>query len=78
MPGKVAGHVHTVVGGSNFALQNTFEDLRASECTSCLVKQDLSAYWTPHLYFQWGNGSFSSASAGYLIYYCESSTSELP
>lgn len=27
--------------------------------SSCMVKQDLSAYWTPPLYFQWANGSFT-------------------
>lgn len=45
--------------------------MRASECTSCLVKQDLSAYWTPQLYFQHANGSFTSVTqvGGGLIYY---------
>ncbi|GAA5966294.1 hypothetical protein JCM3765_005246 [Sporobolomyces pararoseus] len=70
-PYKVSGHVHNILGGSNFALGNTFEELRASDCTSCLVKQDMSNYWTPQLYFQWANGSFSSVSTvgGGLIYY---------
>ncbi|BGP13573.1 hypothetical protein JCM10213_008710 [Rhodosporidiobolus nylandii] len=70
-PGAVSGHVHTILGGSNIGLSNTFEDMRQSECTSCLVKQDLSAYWTPQLYFQWANGSFSSVdtTGGGLIYY---------
>lgn len=34
-------HVHNIVGGSNFNLDVTFDSLRQSECTSCLVKQDL-------------------------------------
>ncbi|KPV75713.1 uncharacterized protein RHOBADRAFT_25888, partial [Rhodotorula graminis WP1] len=68
-PGQVAGHVHTVVGGSNFGLSSSFQDLRASECTSCLVKQDSSAYWVPSQFFEWKNGSFSSVSSGLLIYY---------
>ncbi|POY74300.1 hypothetical protein BMF94_2493 [Rhodotorula taiwanensis] len=73
-PGQVAPHVHNVVGGSNFNLGVDFDTLRQSECTSCLVKQDLSAYWTPQLYFQWANGSFSSVQwvgAGLLIYYLQ-------
>lgn len=61
--------MHTVVGGSNFALSNSFDDMRASECTSCLVKQDKSAYWAPSLYFLFSNGSVSSVSSGLLIYY---------
>ncbi|GAA5847516.1 hypothetical protein JCM3766R1_005338 [Sporobolomyces carnicolor] len=70
-PYKVSGHVHNILGGSNFALGNTFEELRASDCTSCQVKQDMSNYWTPQLYFQWANGSFTSVNAvgGGLIYY---------
>lgn len=31
--------------------------LRKSNCTSCAVQQDLSAYWTPALYFMHPNGS---------------------
>ncbi|GAA5989299.1 hypothetical protein JCM11641_006105 [Rhodosporidiobolus odoratus] len=70
-PGAVSGHTHNILGGSNFALSNTFEQMRDSECTSCLVKQDKSAYWTPQLYFQWANGSFTSVPTvgGGLIYY---------
>ncbi|KAI5477385.1 WSC and DUF1996 domain containing protein [Pseudohyphozyma bogoriensis] len=70
-PGKVSGHVHTISGGSNVGLTDTFAEMQASDCTSCLVKQDLSAYWTPALYFQWANGSFSLVDqvGGGLIYY---------
>ncbi|KAM0753948.1 WSC-domain-containing protein [Meredithblackwellia eburnea MCA 4105] len=70
-PGKISGHVHTISGASNIALNSTFETMRASDCTSCKVKQDLSAYWTPQLYFQWANGSFTSVTqvGGGLIYY---------
>ncbi|GAA6061607.1 hypothetical protein JCM10212_000915 [Sporobolomyces blumeae] len=72
-PYQVSGHVHNILGGSNFALGTTYEELRQSECSSCLIKptQDASNYWTPQLYFQWKNGSFSSVSAvgGGLIYY---------
>ncbi|GAA6026743.1 hypothetical protein JCM8097_005827 [Rhodosporidiobolus ruineniae] len=70
-PGSVGGHVHNILGGSNFGLSTTFEELRASECTSCGVKQDMSNYWTPQLYFQWANGSFTSVdiNGGGLIYY---------
>lgn len=33
------------------------ETLRESNCTSCAVMQDKSAYWTPALYFMHTNGS---------------------
>ncbi|GAA6063766.1 hypothetical protein JCM10212_006262 [Sporobolomyces blumeae] len=69
-PGKVAGHVHTVNGGSNFGLDSTYADLRKSECTSCRAKADMSAYWSPQLYFQWANGSFTMVEGGGgFVYY---------
>lgn len=41
-PGKVAGHTHTISGGSNFSPSATFAELRKSECSSCNAKADLS------------------------------------
>ena len=29
----------------DFGMDSTYEDLRASECTSCLATDDKSAYW---------------------------------
>jgi len=34
------------------------EDLLNSTCSSCQVKQDRSAYWTPAMYFQDEAGNF--------------------
>ncbi|KAI5867207.1 hypothetical protein GGS23DRAFT_166100 [Durotheca rogersii] len=51
-PGVVSPHIHAVHGSSGFALDATYNDLVAGSCTSCAVKQDKSAYWTPALYFQ--------------------------
>ncbi|GEM09398.1 WSC and DUF1996 domain containing protein [Rhodotorula toruloides] len=55
-PGSVSGHVHNILGGSNFGLDTTFDSLRQSACTS---------------YFQWANGSFTDVNVvgGGLIYY---------
>jgi hypothetical protein len=36
--GKISGHVHTISGGSGFAAAMTYEDARASKCTSCPIK----------------------------------------
>ncbi|BGP31993.1 hypothetical protein JCM10296v2_003772 [Rhodotorula toruloides] len=69
-PGLASGHVHTISGGSNFNLDVDFQTLRQSKCTSCMVKQDMSNYWTPTLYFHWANGSFTSVEqVGLLVYY---------
>ncbi|KAK4501816.1 hypothetical protein PRZ48_007625 [Zasmidium cellare] len=57
-PGQIAAHVHTIVGASNIGINATYETLFASECTSCEIRDDKSAYWTPEMYYQYPNGSF--------------------
>jgi len=42
-PGQVSGHVHTVSGGSGLNFTTSFQQQRNSACSSCPVKQDLSA-----------------------------------
>jgi hypothetical protein len=37
-PGAIAGHVHTVSGGAGFAMDMTYADARASQCSSCTIK----------------------------------------
>ena len=37
-------------------MSSSAEDLLKSDCTSCSVTQDKSAYWTPPLYFVDSNG----------------------
>ena len=70
-PGQASGHVHTIQGGSNFALTMSDTTLLDSSCTSSLVKNDKSNYWTPSLYFQDPkNGSFTSVPMFYMnVYY---------
>ncbi|KAF4975873.1 hypothetical protein FZEAL_7396 [Fusarium zealandicum] len=69
-PGKVAGHLHKVSGASNFGVDSSYDDLQASRCTSCEVQTDKSAYWTPQLFYQHGNGSFEMVpNGGTVIYY---------
>ncbi|OTB05181.1 hypothetical protein M426DRAFT_31133, partial [Hypoxylon sp. CI-4A] len=50
--GVISPHIHTVHGSSGFSLGATYDELMGGNCTSCAVKQDMSAYWTPALYFQ--------------------------
>ena len=77
-PGKVGAHVHTVAGGSGFGFTMSYDQARAAPCSSCPITQDLSAYWTPKLYFQAQNGSFigvpqagdgSGTTGGMTVYY---------
>jgi hypothetical protein len=37
-----------------------YDQARASKCSSCPIKQDFSNYWTPKLYFQGQDGTFTS------------------
>ncbi|PON27983.1 WSC domain-containing protein [Trichoderma gamsii] len=50
-PGGPSGHVHNVLGGSNFGFSSTGQDLLKSNCSTALVKGDFSNYWYPTLYF---------------------------
>lgn len=69
-PGEVSAHVHKVSGASNFGLSNTYENLIASQCTSCEVQDDKSIYWTPQLYYQHTNGNLEEVpNGGTVVYY---------
>ncbi|KAF2448825.1 hypothetical protein P171DRAFT_352724 [Karstenula rhodostoma CBS 690.94] len=70
-PGKLSTHAHAIHGGGNFGMSATYDDLRASECTSCRATDDKSAYWTPALMFQHENGTTQVVRqvGGMLAYY---------
>ncbi|PPQ69884.1 hypothetical protein CVT25_005589 [Psilocybe cyanescens] len=52
-PGMIpSNHVHTVHGANGFASNSTYDTLRLSTCSSCLVAQDMSNYWFAKLYFR--------------------------
>ncbi|KAI1125862.1 hypothetical protein F5Y10DRAFT_222383 [Nemania abortiva] len=70
--GKISGHAHTVQGSSGFGMSATYDDLVNGDCTSCAVKQDKSAYWTPSMYFlDSDTGEYSPVPqvGGMLAYY---------
>jgi hypothetical protein len=62
----------------------TYDQARASKCSSCPVQDDFSNYWTPKLYYQYQNGSFQSVptvgdsmsdqNGGMTVYYRKSIT----
>ncbi|KAJ5919656.1 hypothetical protein N7454_009491 [Penicillium verhagenii] len=70
-PGEISSHVHSVHGAGNFGMSSDMDSLRESNCTSCGVLQDMSAYWTPPLYFMHANGSAQVVPevGGMLSYY---------
>ena len=55
----------------DFGLNATYEDLTSSNCTSCAVYEDKSAYWTPPLMFVYANGTSVQVPnvGGMLAYY---------
>ena len=71
-PGSASGHVHAVQGGNAFALDmSDTQALDGSTCTSSLIKNDKSNYWTPALYFvDPKNGSVEAVPMFYMnVYY---------
>ncbi|KAI0265892.1 hypothetical protein BC834DRAFT_824485, partial [Gloeopeniophorella convolvens] len=72
--GKASSHAHTIMGSNAISYTTTFEDLRNSQCSTCKVKDDKSAYWEPELYWQYPNGTFQSIDhGGMLVYYLQRS-----
>jgi hypothetical protein len=62
--------VHKVSGGSNFNINSTFASLAQSNCTSCQIQADKSAYWTPQLYYKYANGKYEEVPGhGMTVYY---------
>ncbi|KIW03592.1 uncharacterized protein PV09_05346 [Verruconis gallopava] len=59
-PGAVSAHAHKIAGGNGFGFEMTYDQARASQCSSCPITADFSNYWTPKLYYQAQNGSFQS------------------
>ncbi|XP_006458990.1 hypothetical protein AGABI2DRAFT_191081 [Agaricus bisporus var. bisporus H97] len=68
-PDKVASHVHSVLGGSNFRFNTNTQALRNSQCTSIPIPEDKSNYWFPLCSSRWSNGSFTSLNGGAVMYY---------
>jgi hypothetical protein len=77
-PGEISGHVHVIAGGNGFDYNMTYRDTQASKCSSCPIKEDLSNYWTPKLFYKYENGSVTpvplvgdsdSSKAGMTVYY---------
>ncbi|CAE6378132.1 unnamed protein product [Rhizoctonia solani] len=69
-PGAIGPHVHNVVGASNFSPDSTTpEILQQSKCSSTMVQDDKSIYWTPLVYYNHGNGSYSPLVSSTRIYY---------
>ena len=53
-----------------FSKSSTNAELRASDCSSCSVKEDNSAYWTPNLYWEQPDGKLVALNqtGGMLVY----------
>ncbi|KAI1442841.1 hypothetical protein F5Y02DRAFT_429449 [Annulohypoxylon stygium] len=51
-PGAKSAHEHGIMGGSNFGLTVTGDQLLKSKCTNAKILNDKSNYWVPTLWFQ--------------------------
>ncbi|KAK4947434.1 hypothetical protein LTR10_013802 [Elasticomyces elasticus] len=70
-PGQASQHLHVTFGASNLGFDPTLEELLDSNCSSCSITQDHSAYWAPRMYFQYSNGTLEMVptSGGMTVYY---------
>ncbi|KAF2024383.1 hypothetical protein EK21DRAFT_78795 [Setomelanomma holmii] len=70
-PGVASSHGHVIHGGSNIGMSTGYDDLRASDCTSCQFGDDKSAYWSPSLHFvhESGETEIVQQVGGMLAYY---------
>jgi len=68
-PNQVAGHMHQIVGGSNFGAAYNYADQIRSSCTSASITVDKSNYWMPKLYWRNADGTFSGLPAFHRFYY---------
>ncbi|KAF3359403.1 putative fungistatic metabolite like protein [Verticillium longisporum] len=61
------------MGGSAFNFTMGYDDAVSSACSTCKVRQDLSNYWTPNLYYESENGKFEAVKqlGGMLVYYLD-------
>ncbi|CAE6422081.1 unnamed protein product [Rhizoctonia solani] len=67
---SVGPHVHNIVGASNFGPDSGSPDtLQQAKCSSTMVQDDKSNYWSPLLYYNHGNGSYSPVLSSTRIYY---------
>lgn len=69
--GRISEHAHNIHGGKKFDFTTTSDKLKESECTSCTVMKDKSAYWTPTMYFVKPDGTAIPVKTkdGLLVYY---------
>ena len=59
-----------MVGASKFSESSNYEDLLASQCTSCNVANDLSNYWVPQMYVKkQRDGKFHYVELDFHVYY---------
>ncbi|KAH8902429.1 WSC-domain-containing protein, partial [Coniochaeta sp. PMI_546] len=68
--GNIANHVHKIAGASNIGIDSSYTSLQQSECTSCTIQADKSAYWTPALYYLHADGTYEEVpNTGMTVYY---------
>ncbi|KAI1139092.1 hypothetical protein F5Y05DRAFT_380815 [Hypoxylon sp. FL0543] len=69
-PGVKSAHSHGIMGGSNFNLTVTGDQLLDSQCTNTMILNDKSNYWVPTLWFQSpANGTFKKVPLFYMNAY---------
>ena len=62
--------ITALTDSSDIGLNSTYDSLQKSNCTSCKIGADKSAYWTPLLYYEHFDGPFEEVpDQGMTVYY---------
>jgi hypothetical protein len=69
-PGVVSSHVHQINGANAMQASYDYDTLRReSTCSSVVVQDDLSNYWSPAMYHYDGASNYSLMLARFSVYY---------
>ncbi|KAG7529582.1 hypothetical protein FFLO_05554 [Filobasidium floriforme] len=75
-PNRLSMHMHRIMGGSNFAAGYSYENNRASDCSTVYTPFDMSNYWTAQMYWVSNDANevkddttYTSVPGGHRFYY---------
>lgn len=69
-PGEVSAHVHMFQGANAVQTTYDYDTIREeSTCSTIIVQEDMSNYWTPAMYYWDGKDNFTLIRGDFHIYY---------
>jgi hypothetical protein len=69
-PNGISGHLHAIIGGSQFGASYNGAEYKKAACTTCPITADKSNYWMPKLFWiNNGGSSFTPIAGNQRFYY---------